>query len=154
MKKLLNRWSGWLGILAALLCCFLLVGAGIDGQLSSDFSLESSQSESENPFEGAADMRVYREALEIIGSTSLDDLSDAQKVQLAALGIPEEQLPEFLSNLEIYLSQSNESTEGYEPVNSWWDTGWIGFVIMVPVLLAVVIFLLIWFGKRNHPRGS
>ncbi len=154
MKQLLNRWNSWLGILAALLCCFLLVGGGMEAQLSSELSTESSQSESENPFEGAADMRVYREALEIIGSTSLDDLSDAQKVQLAALGIPEEQLPEFLSNLETYLSQSNESTEGYEPVNSWWDTGWIGFVIMVPVLLAVVIFLLIWFGKRNHPRGS
>ena len=91
MKRFLKRFGWIFAIGTALLCFFFFVGAG-DPSISG--AQQVSSETGENPFEGSTSMRVYWEALEIVGDTPADQLSDGQKEQLEALGVQEDQLPE------------------------------------------------------------
>ena len=154
MKRFWNRWNCWLGMLAAVICCFFFLGSGLEAPAAMGLSLESSQEASENPFGEGMDMRVYWEALEIVGDTALDDLSDAQKVQLVALGIPEDQLPEFLENLESYLTAQEDGTVQESQPGTEKELIFLGVCAVLPLLLlGTAIFLLIWFSRRGRsPR--
>ena len=83
MKRFLKRFGWIFAIGTALLCFFFFVGAG-DPSISG--AQQVSSEAGENPFEGSTSMRVYWEALEIVGDTPADQLSDGQKEQLEALG--------------------------------------------------------------------
>lgn len=112
MKRFLKRFGRIFAIGTALLCFFFFVGAG-DPSISG--AQQVSSEAGENPFEGSTSMRVYWEALEIVGDTPADQLSDGQKEQLEALGVQEDQLPEFLENLQVFLSEEDVNS-GKKPL--------------------------------------
>ena len=69
MKRFLKRFGWIFAIGTALLCFFFFVGAG-DPSISG--AQQVSSEAGENPFEGSTSMRVYWEALEIVGDTPAD----------------------------------------------------------------------------------
>lgn len=156
MWEQLKRHDDWLMAAAVLLLYFLLVGAApqvfAEGETAL-FSQQVSSAAAENPFEGSTNMRVYWEALEIVGETPLDSLTDSQKTQLTALGITEEQLPEFLENLQIFLEEEITPSDGQDPSASRRDLFVLGACfVLIPLLLAAVVFLFVWFGRRGRFR--
>lgn len=60
----------------------------------------SSGSEKSNPFDQMPDMKLMRQAMEIIGNTDLANLSEEQKSKLNALGVTEEMLTEYESVID------------------------------------------------------
>ncbi|MGI5856700.1 MAG: hypothetical protein ACOX64_09605 [Candidatus Merdivicinus sp.] len=156
MWEQLKHHAGWLMAAVVLLFYFLLVGAA--PQVSAEgrtvlFAQQVSSAASENPFEGSTNMRVYWEALEIVGETPLDSLTDAQKVQLTALGIPEEQLPEFLDNLQVFLAEELEPSDAEDAAAPHQDLLVLGVcLVLIPILLAAAVFLLVWFGRCGRFR--
>lgn len=149
MKKLWNEHAVWLAGLLAVVFFALLLGAGEDSsQTASSLSQPVSASE-DNPFQDGPSMRVYWEALEIIGDTPLDRLTDRQKDQLTALGISQDELPEFIENLRTFLDEEDvdpSSGQAPSPRRNLLFLG--GCVLLILILLGAAAGLLVWFGKR------
>ena len=86
----------------------------------------------------------------LLGSdTPLDRLTDRQQEELAALGVSQEELPEFLENLRTFLDEEDvdpSSGQTPSPRRNLLFLG--GCVLLILILLGAAAGLLVWFGKR------
>lgn len=149
MKKLWNEHAVWLAGLLAVAFFVLLLGAGADSVQSAPSLSQPVSASEDNPFQDGPSMRVYWEALDIIGDTPLDRLTDRQQEELAALGVSQEELPEFLENLRTFLDEEDvdpSSGQTPSPRRNLLFLG--GCVLLIPILLGAAAGLLVWFGKR------
>lgn len=139
MKKLWNEHAVWLAGLLAVAFFVLLLGAGADSVQSAPSLSQPVSASEDNPFQDGPSMRVYWEALDIIGDTPLDRLTDRQQ----------EELPEFLENLRTFLDEENvdpSSGQTPSPRRNLLFLG--GCVLLILILLGAAAGLLVWFGKR------
>ncbi len=148
MKKLWNEHGVWLaGVLAAVFFA-LLLGAGADSAQNAPSLSQPVSAAEDNPFREGPSMRVYWEALDIVGDTPLDQLTDQQKEQLTALGISADELPEFLENLRAFLAEDANPSSG-QAISPRRSALFLGsWLLLISILFGAAVALLVWFGKR------
>lgn len=105
----------------------------------------------DNPFGGMPDMKLMREAMEIIGETEVSQLTDDQKAKLSDLGLSDEDLESF-STMQANLPQGgfgNRVPFGQETQN---QTDWKLTALLLGIsgilLIAGVIFALRFRRRR------
>ena len=79
----------------------------------------------------------------------ISDCVNRQQEELAALGVSQEELPEFLENLRTFLDEENvdpSSGQTPSPRRNLLFLG--GCVLLILILLGAAAGLLVWFGKR------
>ncbi len=105
----------------------------------------------ESPFDGMPDMKLMRQAMEIIGDTEISDLTDDQKAQLTELGLSDEDLANF-SDIQQNLPQGGFGGNGSFGPNALSSTDWKSTALLLGVsgilLIGGVIFALCFRRRR------
>ncbi|MDD6033022.1 MAG: hypothetical protein PUC47_05980 [Oscillospiraceae bacterium] len=104
----------------------------------------SGESKGNEPFGQMADMRVMRQALEIIGGSDPDRLSEEQLDSLAQLGIDRQTLEENSALLQNLI----EAEQASVPKRSGWPVA-----ATVCLLLAAVILAIPLLHRRKPPSS-
>lgn len=105
----------------------------------------------ESPFDGMPDMKLMRQAMEIIGDTEFADLTDDQKAQLTELGLSDEDLAAF-SDMQQSLPQGGFGGGGSFGPSALSSTDWKSTALLLGVsgifLIGGVIFALCFRRRR------
>lgn len=104
-----------------------------------------------NPFDGMPDMKLMREAMEIIGDTDMENLTEEQKTKLIGLGLSDEDIESFTA-MQANLPQGgfgNRNPFGGEIQN---QTDWKSIALLLGIsgilLIGGVIFALCFRRRR------